>query len=130
MCDDPTVIALEQLGAKMFGKAAALYVPSGTMANLIACMVHCDVRGSEMIVGGDSHIHFYEQGGSATLGGIHSRVVANQPDGTLLLADIAACVRKDDVHFPISRLVCLETTQNRFVESLCVGLGTLTYSLG
>jgi threonine aldolase len=55
--------------AAMAGKAAALFVPSGTMANLIAVMVHCEVRGSEVILGADSHIHIYEQGGIATVGG-------------------------------------------------------------
>lgn len=43
--------------ASMFGKDSGLFVPSGTMANLIAIMVHCEIRGSEMIVGDKSHIH-------------------------------------------------------------------------
>ena len=54
------------------GKEAALFVPSGTMGNLICVMVHCRERGSEMILGTDAHIHFYEQGGCSSLGGINN----------------------------------------------------------
>lgn len=64
--------------------------------------------------GSEAHIHVYEQGGIAQLGGVHSRVVTNQPDGTLPLPAIEALIRGRDDHFPITRLICLETTQNRY----------------
>ncbi|TRY53905.1 hypothetical protein DNTS_033669 [Danionella cerebrum] len=63
--EDPTVNELQIAAADLFGMEAALFVPSGTMSNLIAVMVHCKERGDEMIVGDLSHIHIYEQGGSA-----------------------------------------------------------------
>jgi threonine aldolase len=84
--DDPTVLELERQTALLFGKESALFVPSGTMGNLISCLVHCSLRGSELIVGHDAHIHFYEQGGVSTLGGIATRVLQNQNDGTIKLS--------------------------------------------
>jgi len=111
--DDPTVKELEQIGAQLFGKEAALFVPTGTMGNLICVLLHCSERGSEFIVGDESHIYIYEQGGSATLGSVHPRVIRNQQDGTLLLDDIRNSIRTDDDHFPITRLVCLENTHNK-----------------
>jgi threonine aldolase len=112
--DDPTVIKLQEMAAKLLGKEAALFVPTGTMGNLICVLNHCSEFGSEMILGDECHLHMYEQGGCATLGRIHTRTVPTQPDGTLLLADIEKRIRmvKDD-HFPLTKLVCLENTHNR-----------------
>ncbi len=110
--EDPTVRRLEEMAAERMGKQAALFVASGTMANLVCQMVHCG-RGDEIIVGDQSHIFYYEQGGSAAIGGIHPRTIANQPDGTLALEQIEAAIRPDDVHFPRSRLIVLENTHNR-----------------
>ena len=90
--------------AALLGKDAGLFVPSGTMGNLLAVCTHCEVRGSEFIVGADAHIHVYEQGGCATLGGVHPRALPNAADGTIDLDAIAAAVRPDDDHFPVSRL--------------------------
>ena len=109
--DDPTVIRLEELAAGMVGKGAALFVPSGTMGNLIALLVHCQ-RGEEAIVGSLSHIYLNEAGGMAALGGIQPCPIQNQKDGTLALEGIRASVRTEDVHHPITRLICLENTQN------------------
>jgi len=109
--DDPTVNRLEELAAEMLGKEAALFVPSGTMGNLIALLVHCQ-RGHEVIVGNLSHIYLNEAGGMAALGGIQACPLQNQLDGTLALDDILASIRTEDVHHPITRLVCLENTQN------------------
>ena len=67
--DDPTVKALERRVAVMFGKEAGLFVPSGTMGNLISVLAHTWERGSEYIVGDESHIYIYEQGGGAQFGG-------------------------------------------------------------
>jgi threonine aldolase len=109
--DDPTLNKLEELAAAMLGKESALFVPSGTMGNLIALLVHCQ-RGDEVIVGNQSHIYLNESGGMSALGGIHPCPVQNQPDGTLAIDDILASIRTEDVHHPITRLICLENTQN------------------
>jgi len=110
--EDPTVRRLEAIAADRLGKEAALFVSSGTMANLVSQMAHCG-RGDEMILGDQAHIFFYEQGGSAAVAGIHPRTVPNRLDGTLDLDAVAAAVRPDDVHFPRSRLLVLENTHNR-----------------
>src|SRR5436190_11639417 len=109
--DDPTVNRLEELAADMLGKEAAMFVPSGTMGNLIALLAHCQ-RGEEAIVGNQSHIYLNEAGGMSALGGIQPYPIPNQKDGTLALDDIRASIRTEDVHHPITRLVCLENTQN------------------
>jgi threonine aldolase len=109
--EDPTVQKLEALAARRMGKEAALLVASGTMGNLVCQLTHCG-RGDEMILGDNSHVFYYEQGGSAAIGGIHSRTVPNQSDGTLLPEDILSAIRPDDIHFPRTRLIVLENTHN------------------
>ncbi|GAB4504151.1 MAG: low-specificity L-threonine aldolase [Anaerolineales bacterium] len=109
--DDPTVNRLQEMAADLLGKEAALFVPSGTMGNLLALLTHCQ-RGDEAIVGDRSHIYLNEAGGMAALGGIHPCPVRNRDDGTLALDDIRASIRTEDVHHPITRLICLENTQN------------------
>jgi threonine aldolase len=109
--DDPTVNRLEEIAAARMGKEAALFVPSGTMGNLIALLVHCQ-RGGEVIVGYQSHVYLNEAGGMSALGGIQPCPVPNQKNGTLALDDILASIRTEDVHHPITRLICLENTQN------------------
>lgn len=109
--DDPTVIRLQEMAASMLGKEAALFVASGTMGNLLALLTHCQ-RGDEVILGNQSHIYLNEAGGMSALGGIQPCPVENQRDGTLALDDILASIRAEDVHHPITRLVCLENTQN------------------
>ena len=64
--EDPTVNKLEEMAAERLGKPAALFVTSGTMANLVSQLSHCG-RGDEMILGDQAHIFHYEQGGSAAL---------------------------------------------------------------
>ena len=110
--EDPTVNRLEKMAAEMTGKESALFVTSGTMGNLVSQLAHCG-RGDEMILGDQSHIFYYEQGGSAAVGGIHPRIVPNKADGTIDLEDIRAAIRTDDIHFPGSRLIVLENTHNR-----------------
>jgi threonine aldolase len=109
--DDPTVTQLQEKAAAMLGKEAALFVPSGTMGNLLALLVHC-ARGEEVICGDKSHIYVNEAGGMAALGGIYPHPVPNQKDGTLRLEDIRASIQPDDSHRTITRLVCIENTQN------------------
>jgi len=109
--DDPTVNKLQEKAAEMLGKEDSLFVPSGTMGNLLALLVHCQ-RGDEVIVGDKSHIYMNEAGGMSALGGIHPHPVKNQADGTLALDDILASIQTVDVHHTITRLICLENTQN------------------
>ena len=109
--DDPTVNQLEAMAAERTGKEAALFVASGTMGNLVALLTHCQ-RGQEMIVGDQSHTFMNEAGGAAALGGIHPRTVKNQPDGTLALPELEAAIRGENVHYPRTRLICVENTHN------------------
>jgi threonine aldolase len=109
--DDPTVNQLQEKAAEMLGREDGLFVPSGTMGNLLALLVHCQ-RADEVIVGDKSHIYLNEVGGMAALGGVHPRPVKNQPDGTLALEDVRAAIQSVDVHHTITRLICIENTQN------------------
>jgi len=110
--EDPTVNRLQRLAAEMLGKEAALFTASGTMSNLVAALAHCD-RGDEMIVGDQAHIFYYEVGGASALGGIQVRTVPNH-QGALDPAEVEAAIRDPrNIHFPRSRLVCLENTHNR-----------------
>ena len=112
MREDPTVNRLQELAAEKMGKEAGLFVPSGTMGNLVAILAHCG-RGDEAILGNLGHTFLFEGGGIAALGGVHSYILPNQPDGSLDLESVRAAVRPDDVHAPVSRLVILENTHNR-----------------
>jgi len=109
--EDPTVNRLELIAAERTGKEAALFVASGTMGNLVSQLAHCG-RGEEIILGNQAHTFFFEQGGSAAVGGIHSRTIPNQPDGTLPPQEIEAAIRSDNIHFPRTRLIILENTHN------------------
>jgi threonine aldolase len=109
--EDPTINRLQELAAEMMGMEAGLFVPSGTMGNLTALLSHCQ-RGDELIVGNKNHIFLHEAGGASALGGIHSRQLANQADGSLDLKEIAGAIRWDDPHEPRTRLICLENTHN------------------
>jgi threonine aldolase len=109
--DDPTVNQLQELAADMVGMEAGLFVPSGTMGNLISLLAHCD-RGDEILVGKKSHIFLYEGGGASSFGGIHSRQIAENADGSLPLDVAQDAVRVDDEHEPITRLIAVESTHN------------------
>ncbi len=107
--EDPTVKELEKYSAELMGKEAGLFGPSGTQTNLVALLTHC-TRGDEYIVGQNAHTFKYEGGGAAVLGGIQPNPLAMGIDGTLQLDDIAAAIKPDDIHFPKTKLVCLENT--------------------
>jgi threonine aldolase len=111
--EDPTVNRLQVLAAERFGKEASLFVASGTMGNLVALLSHCG-RGHEAIVGDRSHIVLHEQGGPAALGGIFTRSIRNQDDGTLAIDEIRAAINQDetDDHLTRTKLICLENTWN------------------
>ena len=109
--EDPTLIKLEKLAAKKTGKESALFVPSGTMGNLISVLTHCQ-RGDEVLLGDRSHIFLHEVGGISALGGVHPRILPNNQDGTLPLSLIEQSIRHEDIHSPSTRLICLENTHN------------------
>ena len=87
--EDPTVNRLQEMAAELTGKPAALLVASGTMANLIALMVHCP-RGRKAILGSKSHTYVYEAGGGAAVGGIVMTPVADLETGALDPTEISA----------------------------------------
>ena len=110
--EDPTVNELERVAAERLGKEAAVFVASGTMANLVAGLTHCE-RGTELICGADAHLLINEVGGVATLGGVVMRNVPNDRRGLLDPAAVEAAVRPVTGMFPRTSLVCLENTHNR-----------------
>jgi threonine aldolase len=110
--EDPTVLQLEADAARMLGKEAGLFLSSGTQGNLLAFLVHCR-RGDEAIMGDLSHTFYYEAAGCSAVAGVMPHTVPVQPDGTLRLEDIEAAIRGVDVHYPTTRLICLENTQNK-----------------
>ena len=110
--EDPTINQLQEMAAERMGQEAGLFIPSGTMGNLVAMLAHCQ-RGDEVILGNKAHTFLFEAGGVSAMGGIHSCQLPNQPDGTILLEDIRAAIREDDDHQPITRLITLENTHNR-----------------
>ena len=109
--EDPTIKKLEALSAEKTGKEAALFVPTGTMGNLISVLSHCD-RGDEILLGDRCHISLYEVGGVSALGGVHPRTLANNCDGTISLEILEKGIRHSDIHSPTTRLICLENTHN------------------
>jgi len=109
--EDPTINLLEEMAADRLGKESALFVSSGTMANLVSLLAHCG-RGDEIILGSHAHTFLAEQGGSAAIAGIHPRTLPNQPDGKLDLDEIKSAIRGDNIHFPRTRLIVLENTHN------------------
>jgi threonine aldolase len=115
--EDPTVNALEQLAMEMSGKAAALYVSSGTQGNLLALLSHCQ-RGDEYMAGQQAHIYKYEAGGGAVLGGIQPQPLPFNARGELDLDEVVHNIKPDDMHFARTRLVCLENTHSGKVLSL------------
>ncbi|ELV8575751.1 low-specificity L-threonine aldolase [Vibrio vulnificus] len=109
--DDPTVNELEAFAAKEAGFEAALFTTSGTQANLLGLMVHCE-RGDEYLCGQQAHNYRYEAGGAAVLGSIQPQPVENNPDGTLPFDKLAAAIKPDDSHFARTKLLSLENTIN------------------
>ena len=114
--DDPATIKLEEYSANMVEKEAAVFVPSGTMGNLISMLSHCQ-RGDEVILGDKSHMFLYEAGGVAVLGGIQPHILKNNRDGTIDISLIKDAIRPDDIHYPRTRVVCIENTHNYYYGS-------------
>ncbi|MDH4564797.1 low-specificity L-threonine aldolase [Pseudomonas sp. BN411] len=107
--EDPTVNRLEASLAERLGFEAALFVPTGTMSNLLGLMAHCE-RGDEYIVGQQAHTYKYEGGGAAVLGSIQPQPIEGEADGSLDLGKVEAAIKQDDFHFARTRLLALENT--------------------
>jgi threonine aldolase len=107
---DPTTRRLEAVVAERLGQEAALFFPTGTMANQAALWVH-GVPGTEVLVDADAHIVHWEMAGAAALCGLQPRVVGGA-GGAIRAADLAAAVRSPSAHAPETSLVCLENTHN------------------
>jgi threonine aldolase len=110
--EDPTVNQLQAFAARRMGKQAGLFLPSGTMGNLIAVLAHCQ-RGDEAIMGDLGHTFLFEAGGVSALGGVFPHTLKNQKDGSISIEDIRGAIRPNDIHHPISKLLILENTHNR-----------------
>ena len=110
--DDPTVMALEEYAAKLVGKEAALFVPSGTFGNQLALFTHC-TRGNEVILGDDCHVVMHEVAGASIIAGVQLRTLISNK-GELDPNMIASKIRKeeDDIHYPSTGLICLENAHS------------------
>jgi threonine aldolase len=110
--DDSTVNRLQARAAELLGKEDALYVPSGTMGNLIALLTHTR-PGDEIVLGDHSHICVYEVAGAARIANVMTRTLRNRPDGGLDPAEAGEIFRERSLHTPQTSLLCLENTHNR-----------------
>lgn len=109
--EDKLVQQLEQLGAGLLGKEAGLFLPSGTMGNLVAVLAICQ-RGDEIVMEDQMHMFWYEVAGIAALAGVQIRTLPGS-NGVLRPEQVAVAVRPSDIHFPQTRMLCLENTHNR-----------------
>ena len=114
--DDETTSLLEARVAVMLGKAAGLFVSSGTQSNLIAILCHA-ARGEEFLSGQSYHSIYYEAGGAAALGGVVPCPLPVDAAGRLSTADIERAAKPDDFHHPVTRLLCLENTVNGRIQT-------------
>jgi threonine aldolase len=112
--EDPTVLELEETMADMFGKKKALFVPTGTMANLCAILAHCHTRAAQIMIGSTSHIALWEGGNAANVGGIHTKEITEHAEtAEMSVDDIRDAMTWDtDDHWPETKLLCLENTHN------------------
>ena len=108
--DDPTANGLQELAARTLGKEAALFVPSGTFANQLALFVWCE-RGSEVILGENSHVVVHEAGAAAVIAGVQTRCVPD-PSGVPDAGEIAKRIRGRDLHSPGTSLICVENAHS------------------
>lgn len=108
--DDPTIKKLEELGAKLLGKEAALFVPSGTFGNQLALLTHCQ-RGDEVILEENCHIMEHEVGGSAVIAGVQLRTIKGK-NGAMDPEEVKRAIREDDIHYPRTGLICMENAHS------------------
>jgi threonine aldolase len=110
--EDPSINRLEEMAARMLGKEASMFTPSGTMSNLIAVLSHTR-PGNEVLVGSESHMLWNEVGGASALGGVVMHTVPNDEDGLIDLDVMEAAIRPPNIHYPPTTLLCIENTHNR-----------------
>jgi threonine aldolase len=110
--EDPTVNRLQEKAAEMMRMEAGLFVPSGTMGNLIAVLAGTQ-RGDEVIMGDRGHTFLFEAGGVSALGGVFAHILKNQADGSIDLDEVIGAIRPDDIHQPPTKMLILENTHNR-----------------
>ena len=96
--EDPSINAFESRIAELLGMEAAMIVPSGTMSNFCAMLMHCQ-RGEEVILGDASHINTNEGGNTSVLGGIYTNPIRNNLDGTIDLDQLKKTLRNENVHW-------------------------------
>ena len=109
--DDPTVSKLEKTVAEFLGKQAAVFTPSGTMANQLALRAHTE-PGDEILLDANAHIFYFESGAPAALAGVMCQCLPGVR-GVFTAADVKAALRPADHHFAPTKLVCIENTHNR-----------------
>ena len=114
---DPTVNRLQEMSAARVGQEAALFVPSGTMGNLVSLMA-VGGHGNEILVHPDAHVYFYEAGGMCSIAGFLPRLVPGER-GLFNVETLETFLRPRNVHFPRTAVLALENTHNR-------GGGTVT----
>jgi threonine aldolase len=108
--DDPTVTRLEKLGAELTGKEAALFVPSGTFGNQLALFSWCQ-RGTEVLLGEECHIIQHEAGAASIIAGVQTRTIP-APGGVLTVEALAGRLRKRELHYPATSLICMENAHS------------------
>ena len=113
--EDPTVNKLESRVATLLGKSAGLFVSSGTQSNIVAVLTHCQ-RGEELIVGDKYHIYRYEAGGASALGGVIMEPISTDRRGRMKIENVHNAAKPDDIHYAITKLLCLENTVNGHVH--------------
>lgn len=114
--EDPTANALEEKMAAMLGKEAGLFLPTGSMSNLVAMLSHCD-RGEEVLVGDQYHIYNAEGHGASVLGSIALDPLKTDQFGSVNIDDVLGSIKPDDSHYAITKLLCLENTVSGCVQN-------------
>ena len=107
--EDTEVIELQEFAAKLLGKEASLFFPSGTQSNLTAILAHCQ-RGDEVLIGRDYHTNLYEARGASVLGGVGICPIDISESGSMNLNDMLSQIKDDDPHYAVTKLLCLENT--------------------
>ncbi len=108
--EDPTVNKLQEKAAKILGKEAAIFVPTGTFANQLSILTHTN-RGDEVIVSRDNHIFLYEVGASAVISNVQLQLLGAN-DGRVDISELKSAYRSSDIHYPKTGLVCIENAHS------------------
>ncbi|MGY0373310.1 low-specificity L-threonine aldolase [Clostridium sp. JNZ J1-5] len=110
--DDPTMVELEKYAARLVGKEAALFVPSGTFGNQLSLFTHCK-RGNEVILGDDCHIVMHEVGAASVIAGVQLRTLLSNK-GEIDPTEVEKRIRKEDedLHYPGTGLICVENAHS------------------